>query len=305
MESNLIDVFQAVDPVWEMDAIMFLLVLVGATINTVLLYVARMCRVAAQAIDVMLIQIIAIFDMLICLFMMFSIVLRYMVGNTILAYNGWWCHMSAIFFSGSLIVTLVFTALLALVRYLAIVRGIEIKHKLMFVLVYFLLAFIFVLFFALTVSYDIVTPSSGLYCTPLFSGPNVGARIGGYVSLTLLFFSYITIPTSYLGVILHYKKIISNIDEGYSFWRIQRSTYSLLLVIICYTVTTMPKFILVAITTLDGPKRSSVADGISILLLTSTTIINALFSLLMHNNLYRRLLHILGISSHSSEHLLL
>ncbi|KAJ9072571.1 hypothetical protein DSO57_1026146 [Entomophthora muscae] len=293
-----------VKPAVGLDVAMFLVSLAGLAINSVLLYVTRVFRGVTQAVDTVLIQFIAVFDAVICLVMMLGIVLRRIVGESILSNNGWWCRMSAIVYSGSLLVVLVFTALLAIVRYLAIVHGLQINNLHFSILMYSILASIYILFSLLAFNCTTVVPPSGLYCTPRFSGPSLLSRIGGYITLALLAFSLVAIPVSYLGVTLHYQKMVNGFKESYSLWRLQRSIYSLIIVMICYTATTLPEFILVGLSVSNLATRTSLNDGIVILLLSTITIINPLFSLLMHNDIYRRFLNTLGITPYTTEYAL-
>lgn len=287
--------FWTVKPLVGLDAAMFVLSLAGMAINGLLLYVTyAYCR--AKAIDITLIQIIALLDSWICSFMVFSIALRYGVGSSVLDTRGWWCRMSAIAYSGFVLQVLVCAALLALVRYLAIVRGVRINNRGFLTLLYTVVAGVSVLFSVLAFNCESVLPPSGLYCTPRFTGPSVVARAGGYITLGLLAFSLVTIPASYLCITLHYQRVMRGLKESYSLWRLQRSLYSLVLVVVCYTATILPEFVLVALSATRVVERSNVADGIVILMLTSITLVNPLFSLLLHNDIYREFLDVLGIS---------
>ncbi|KAJ9065542.1 hypothetical protein DSO57_1018403 [Entomophthora muscae] len=292
-------VFGPVEPVLGIDICMFVLGLVGFSINVLLLYMTFIYRKRSCAIDTTLIQIISLFDALTSLFMVVSILLRWTTGEAVLTNDGLWCRVSSIMFGGATLLTLVFAALLALVRYLVIARGWRINGKVFTFVSYVLVVFILTEFTYLAFRFRVTVPPSGLYCLPRFWEKDYSSRFVGVTTIALLVFTIFTIPMSYLGITLHYHKLIRDMGSSKNYehvWRIRRSTNSLIVIVTCYFFAFFPEFLLVGVSVGGIVRRTNVLDGIVIFLLSSTTVINALFSLLLHDDIHRIFLRHLGLS---------
>ncbi|KAI0244527.1 hypothetical protein L0F63_000240 [Massospora cicadina] len=293
-------VFGKVEPHLGLDIAMLVLGAIGLIINVLLLHITRVYREAAHAIDITLIRIVSLFDTTACVYMVAGIFLRWAVGEWILTNDGLWCRASAVMFSGSTLITLVFTAILALTRYLAICRGWKIDSLRSSIYAIILVIAILLMLIILVTCYSVIVPPSGLYCSPRFWSESIWNRFFGIVTLGLLIFSLTTIPLCYLGLTLHYRRLVrrmGGVKRYYSLRRIQKSTYSLIAVSVSYAVSTFPEFIVVGLVVSRVIQRSSILDGIVILLLVTTTIINPLFSLLMHDDINRCFLSYIGINT--------
>ncbi|KAI0240977.1 hypothetical protein L0F63_007003 [Massospora cicadina] len=292
-------VFGPVEPILAIDILMLVVALVGLGFNGLLLYMTKEYRRVSRALDTTLIQVISTSDALTSLFMSVSIVLRWAIGDGILVNDGLWCRISSILFGGATLIALVFSALLGLARYLVIARGWAVDNKRCSVAAYLLAAFIICEFVYLAFRFRVTVPPSGLYCLPRFWDHDYSSRFVGLTALFLLVFTLFTIPLSYFGITLHYHKMIGRmggIKDYRHIWRIRRSTYFLLLIVFCYSVATFPEFILIGLSLGGTVTRTNLLDGIVILLLSTTTIVNAIFSLMMHDDIHRIFLRHLGIS---------
>ncbi|KAJ9070108.1 hypothetical protein DSO57_1026142 [Entomophthora muscae] len=293
-------VFGPVKPILAIDICMLGVGVMGFSFNAVLLQMTWLHRKVSQAIDTTLIQILATFDALSSLFMVVSIVTRWIVGEQILTNDGTWCKVSAVMYAGATLVTLVFAALLGLARYLSIVRGWKLNTASASLAAYALVVFILTEFVYLVLRFRATVPPAGLYCQPRFWENHPSSRFVGVTSIVLLLFTLFTIPLSYLGITLYYHKVIrcmGGFNKYEHVHRIRRSTNSLILITLAYSLASFPEFLLIGLSVAHVTPRTNLLDGIAILLLSSTTTINALFALLLHDDIHRIFLTQFGLSS--------
>lgn len=243
-------------------------------------------------IDSTLIAVIACFDMLLCVFMACSVATRLIVGTSMLTVRGSWCIASSIIFCGCTIVTLFFTALLSLVRYLVIVRGHRIRNARWTAASLVLLILLWAMF-GISGAYSIryLLPS-GLYCTPQFYSNEPMVKLFGYTIFFLLLFSLVVIPACYVGVTLHYRYILSQCEDVNP---LQPVTARLTLIVVAYLLAILPETLHVALALTHIVQRTGTSDGIVMTLLFSVTLINALFALLMHEETKRDFLDFFSI----------
>lgn len=264
--------FGPVAPVLGVDVVILAAGMVGLVLNVVLLWVTLRRR-AKWAIDSLLMLIVAAADLTACLFVLASVGGRRLLGTTVLSKGGWMCGMGSVVFCAATATTLVFTALLAGVRYSVLVRGAAVPNRKFTVAIYILLAFVWVLFVGHGLTSDLVVVPSEIYCSVKFWGESLDSQVFGIVALNLLLLSVVLTPVFYALITRHYSRI-----AGDAYGTRTRMLY----VIVGYPLTTFPEFVMGIVNRVPGVVRYALPDGIVITLLFGVTSLNALFALSMH-----------------------
>ncbi|KAI0218444.1 hypothetical protein L0F63_005633 [Massospora cicadina] len=113
-------------------------------------------------------------------------------------------------------------------------------------------------------------------------------RMFGLAIIVLVLPSLIVIPICYYKVMAHYKLItLDTVDASLAKRHLKRTTFRITLVMVAYILAFIPEMIHVALSIAFMLKRTALSDAIVMALIFSITIINALFTLLLHEETHR------------------
>ncbi|KAJ9065341.1 Cysteinyl leukotriene receptor 2, variant 2 [Entomophthora muscae] len=147
------------------DLIYLLLGVFSLVLNGIMVYVTLRQKRGSWAIDITLLLLIGVSDILAGLV---AVVLQFWKLNSsyTAAYSGsHWCYANAVLSHSTLLTTITLTALLALVRYLTIVRGKSVSNRICTVAAMFLISLCWASSVAKGVLSDSVLDPSGFVCS--------------------------------------------------------------------------------------------------------------------------------------------
>lgn len=279
-------VFGEVQPLLWADLTVLAMALTALVLNGVLLLITLRRRHRYWGIDSVLITIVASLDGVASLFMAGGIAWRWDEGGSILVDNGTWCRLGSVLYCAATVATLVFTALLALVRYLALVRQTALVAWRWTWGAVALLVAILAMHLARALSSELLVVPSGLHCTPQFWGSDAWSQIFGVFNLSLMIAAIVAIPLCYSLVTLQFRR---KLRRQVATRRARMVAVKMLLVIVAYPAATVPELLLAGITRTPYYRRTSLADACVVILYFGITLINALFTLNMHHDSQREL----------------
>ncbi|KAJ9052073.1 hypothetical protein DSO57_1037814 [Entomophthora muscae] len=275
-----------IEPIFVIDILLIAVALFGMGLNILLLCIACLRKTQRWAIDALFIVAIALFDFVVSMSVAVSLGVRFWLGEQVWDAQGAWCKFTAIGISGGTVITLGFTACLAVARYLALVRGKQLNTRAWLggavAVMSGLLGF--------TIERGLngmsfVLPS-GFYCTPQYYGDDlVTVCFGMYTGLVFIS-AVVLIPFCYIQISLHYSQVITTMrDIGHLAIRrrLRRNTAYLVIVLGGYSFSIFPEFLHIFISMVFKVTRTSLSDGIVMLLISCLTLINPTFALLLHD----------------------
>ncbi|KAI0235990.1 hypothetical protein L0F63_004760 [Massospora cicadina] len=289
-------VFGKVQPLVAIDWAVLVLGLLGIGLNGVLLHITRKRHNVLQKIDSIFLLVVAVMDLLACLFMTASVVMRWVFGKQIMDERGALCAVGSVLLCALIATSMVATALLALVRYLVIVHDVRIERARFLYSSAALLLCVFLMIVIRGATTRMSLRPSGLYCVTKLWGVEQDTRIFGMIGLILTVASLLCVVICYTKLALHYHRLVhQSIALGAPTLRSRSVVVQMFIVIVAYLVATMPEFVSVWYSRVTI--RTSTLDGIVCTLLFSVTLINALFALLMHEETRRAFVKLISLSA--------
>ncbi|KAJ9067661.1 hypothetical protein DSO57_1037892 [Entomophthora muscae] len=287
-----------VNPNLVVDVCLTAVALLGTVLNLVLLFIACRRRNRQWAIDAFLIAAIGFFDFVVCMSIIVSFAMRCWLGEKVWDTRGAWCKFTAISFSGATVITLGFTACLAVVRYLALVRGRQINTRVWLVTVGIATLVLISLFIERGLNGMLFVLPSGFYCTSQYYGTDWSSIFFGLLNVLILFPSVVAIPVCYIKITLYYSRVIHtmyDIDHSDIVRRLKRNNFCLVLVLVSYSLSIFPEFIHINLSMIFKTQRTALSDGIVMLLLAGMTIVNPTFALLLHDEFRLEFFALIGV----------
>lgn len=297
-QQDFFDHLGPVEPILAIDICLVAVAVVGICLNGLLLFIACLRRTRRWAIDAILIVAIGLFDAVVCLSLIASFGARSWLGAQVWDAHGVWCKLTAICFSGATVVTLGFSGLLAVVRYLALVRAVRINTRLWLATT----SVVMLVLIGFTVERGIngmlfVLPA-GFYCTPQYYGSDWATISFGLLNAFVFFPAVAAIPFCYVKISLRYTRIIQtmyDIDHLDIVKGLRKNTTCLVGILGGYTLCILPEVLHIVLSMAFKIKRTALSDGIVMLLMSYLSIINPLFALLLHDESRLEFLGMLGI----------
>ncbi|KAJ9084923.1 hypothetical protein DSO57_1019100 [Entomophthora muscae] len=265
-----------------------------------MVYVTLRQKRGSWAIDITLLLLIGVSDILAGLV---AVVLQFWKLNSsyTAAYAGsHWCYANAVLSHSTLLTTITLTALLALVRYLTIVRGKSVSNRICTVAAMFLISLCWASSVAKGVLSDSVLDPSGFVCS-LSDKTNWHISAAIYIGMALPFF---TIPVCYLLLTYHFRKLVRQMRRKYSGVvpkGFQMRFDGMVLVVILYILAIFPEYTLRVIIFAFQVEVSPWLISAGRICTFSLTIFNAVFALIYHEDINRELLRL--IERHDSRSL--
>ncbi|KAJ9049986.1 hypothetical protein DSO57_1018714 [Entomophthora muscae] len=269
---------------------LFLIVLASsaAVLNAILIVCNHRRGDGRWASDGILIAMGAAFDLQLGVYVAVASLVRVVSGE--LVYDGSiWCKVNFIVERTLAVTCLNLVMLLALMRYLVIVR----RYKSLPLLWFSISSGTFLLIFLITLlrskSTKLYVYPSGLYCYPMTS-KRVFIKDVFSNTFTLLCVPHLfIIPLCYLSIANHYKRLISNIYECGFATHVHRQIRGICILSAAYWVAFAPHIALVFLVRVFETLPSPGLDMLIYYLKTSSLIINALFPLLFHEEINGKL----------------
>ncbi|KAI9296531.1 hypothetical protein K502DRAFT_340922 [Neoconidiobolus thromboides FSU 785] len=280
------------------DAIAFIVAILSILSNALLFYITCFRRKFNFAIDSIMVTFIAVFDLIVSVFMFISLIFKWATDNVYTKDQSYWCHMSSILFGSTTFATLTLVALFAVLRYLVIVKGYRIHSMTSVIASIILIGSTWAIFLERSFSSSrLKVNPSGLYCVPQMWGRDWDDRVLAFYLLIITVPSIIMIPLFNSLVAVHYGKIVKEMGRESKIpgiGKLRSNVIKLFIIVFAYTITTLPEFISVIYVVITDGIRYSLLDGIVITLFFSVTLVNSFFTLFLHDDTKRELYDMLG-----------
>ncbi|KAJ9069680.1 hypothetical protein DSO57_1016154 [Entomophthora muscae] len=285
--------FGPLAPSVGIDVAILVVGFVAVVLNLLLL---RILLGERLAVDCGLMAIIGVLDLIVNVFMICSVVVRW--SGYFLQESFSLCLASAVTFNSASVLTPMLVAQLSYVRYLAIVRG-KVLGKLWIISSLAMVFSVWGMFIWRGLASELVLLPSGAYCTPLYWGFDITDQTFGITVILLVFPSLLVTPICYYHIMAHYRTTISfdGINGYFAHRQLKRHSIHVVLVMVAYGMAFMPELIHVFLTIAFDVPRTAMSDAIVMTLLFSMTITNALFTLLLHEDTRLSFSNILNTSA--------
>ncbi|KAJ9084933.1 hypothetical protein DSO57_1019109 [Entomophthora muscae] len=269
------------------DVLLFSIGPIGLLLNGLLLKLIASKR-SRPAIDCILLTIIAELDLLTSVYIIVSQVWKWLSGYSVVRDASAWCYLSSSLGRMAKLASLDVTALLSLVRYVAIVRGANIVNRYWLAVAIMLIGVIAALFTVKSVFTIPTVAASGLYCFALHDFENP-VFIAFHAILPLFAVPPLfIIPTCYALVISHYRRILTQITDTLPRHLVYQSR-GLLVITIAYALVIIPEYLIIVLCVYFKVEVSPDVDSMARILISSITIVNPLFALFLHEDTRKEL----------------
>ncbi|KAJ9059305.1 hypothetical protein DSO57_1003924 [Entomophthora muscae] len=286
---------------WEAQVALAMIALWGALLNLCVIYCVVIRRVIPLRADTCLTLMIAVFDMVACVFSLSAEVLR--LAGTLTLKTPVFCHLDLFLFGTSTFGSLAMTTVLSFIRYLNVVRGWRVEYKNCFTNALAFLGVVWIVILARGLSNPLVLMPSGLYCMPF------AEKASGAKSILEVLYPLVILPCpfiifiSYGCIIRHYHQelrakaaisvhqIATDLSHSRTLIQSLRNQFvrahfknitKLLLILLAYAICLLPEFTMSTLALLFKWYRPNWVDQVAFLAIFSLAIINPIIVLHIH-----------------------
>lgn len=277
-----------VEPV---DLIYLLLAVLSLALNALMVYITCRRRRSGWAIDIILLLMIGVSDFLAALVVVLLQLWKFNTSYRAVYIGSSWCHASAVLSQGTLLATICLTALLALVRYLVIVRGNSVSN----ITWTFVATLILIQCWTVAIANEILSESrlvpSGIFCSSIDSR-STSLNAAFYLVLLL---PLIIIPTCYSLLTHHFRKLVHRSRKAYGN-EIPRGFrmrfFGLAAMVVVYIFSLFPEYTLHMLVFMFQMELPHWVTDLGRICTFNLTIYNATFALIYHQDINHELLRL-------------
>ncbi|KAJ9081401.1 hypothetical protein DSO57_1014919 [Entomophthora muscae] len=280
---------EEVRPIVWLDIVLFVLAIGSIFVNVVLLSFTYNCK----PIDTVLISIIACLDLLSAVCICGGSIWKWASGYAVLQDNSVWCHVNSLVGWSMTLSALNITALLSLVRYLAIVRGMQLWNQYILLLavgIIFAITFLFGL--KQHVNVPLVFPS-GMYCAAVWSDDRPISLYLSIIAVVISLVPVFIIPLCYARVTAFYSQVVLHRDQEYIPKKLYRRRNFLVLFTAFYIAMILPEFLQAFISITFKLKMQPWSDATCKILVFLVTYVNPAFAFHSHDEIKTNILTLL------------
>ncbi|KAJ9072156.1 hypothetical protein DSO57_1030183 [Entomophthora muscae] len=275
-----------------LDICLLLLSVVSLALNVLMMSIAVFRRRGQWAIDEVLLLMIGSTDALLAAFLILSQLWKWATDNAIVRDGSCWCRLSSTLVWGTTVATLDLTALLAVMRFMIIVRGYTVAGHTWKRLGVLITTLVWILF----ISKDMLSTArvfpSGMYCASIWGSTDAISILYYTAMLVLVIPPLFVVPFCYAAITAHYHRLIAQMDETHKQFttNLTLKLHGMVLIIVLYLLALLPEYIQAFVSFAFTMKLTSWIDGLTKISIFCVTIVNVIFALLFHEDINRELL---------------
>ncbi|KAI0243754.1 hypothetical protein L0F63_001021 [Massospora cicadina] len=263
------------------NILLFILGFVSILLNGVLLFLTF----NRKPIDIVLMAIIASLDLASAVCVFGGSIWKWASGYAVVQDGSVWCHINSLVGWSVSLSALNITALLSLVRYLAIVRGLQMRNPSIILVGVSIITCISLLFIVKQIMNKPLVFTSGMFC---FAGWTDGTLLSDVLSYAITVVALpplIIIPLCYARVIAYYTATVLRPAQGLGMKKVYNHRRSLFIIMACYLVTLLPEYLQAFIAITFKKELIAWVDAICKILIFTVTIVNPIFAFLSHSKI--------------------
>ncbi|KAJ9088596.1 hypothetical protein DSO57_1021489 [Entomophthora muscae] len=263
---------------------------VSLMLNVLLLRVNYRRKV--WAVDVVLMSLIAAVDIVADCFQILTQILHEATDGKVAQSDNWWCYSSMILLRALGVAAIDLTALLALVRYIAIVKGRSLRANRWVWSGAGIVGSLLVIFvIRLNISRLQLVPSD-MHCVFAWKKPSVANRILNVLISVYIMPPIIVIPFCYFSIVRHYNILLDAIQSDCMSCTEKASRGKikvLFVIVIAYMLAVLPEYAMTLAHIVYKAETSPALDAITKVLYSCSNILNASLALVAHDGIYSEL----------------